>query len=1474
MFLSSSLSPVRSREKQVVLRSFEYFYVSVEGARKQKKKMNQKNASTSHLVDSCTDSSLFVSTAKYIQRDAGKVREEEKVHSTVLSSSTNTLPMNAPVVTTALVNVVNVIDKSKSNLNSRVNKSPSCGHEQATLGASPCALSLTVKQSHRVQESSSSVDKCHECLRQTKQSEPLKSYSFYTSNFKSLSSSSTPPSSSSSSSTASSRLSGALFSGEVELASDNVSSSSTSWRRWSNGPASMINLVRSFSTNDTPYQQQVFTAGASKCSHTKKRQSKSLPMSPESESNDHRVISEESSRDTASGCTETKSVGVDLKRSMVIAGSALRTIVQGLVNRGESITSTGNSSSIKNNTSSSSEVNVSTSSSTCSQVEDDSLPLTCSTRQASRLHCQVTRNRIDREYKFDERTETWYREREETSCTRKRQNVQQIKSTSKQVDVCSGNKNVTLHHILPKCSSTNNSNLCDNKVSSSSGTILPVTLHQVTQSYSVDDIDRLIQRSPVRDTKITRNETSEQMSTVKRSCETINCRQICSQGKLKKLINNKDKVHWSVIDAVTASCEQVMCDEETSTHDKQRIQLLNSNNQRDAQREESGRLNDHEWHSKQQQQQQLMYSSDCGDSTSQGYRHRHRRDHCDRHRRVNQLHLKKCNSNYEIASVLSAMQRDHAREDDDHADHHDECAWRMKKLPREETHQQRRRGARRSIDFGVSVSQYSFAIKEEEEEADEEKKKKKARDNLFDQGKLVNEQQRRHQIVDSCCSEGSTAAVVMSAGSKAPHGDSTQSGQIASVTSELTRGHEKVSEKSIPTKSTCIDRVTIHETETEGCDEEPHHQMLTSRISYPDDTFTFKCTANLSNICTNDSFIRTSCHSTCTGGTNDSSSDNSYQEATIDSSKSHSQYSESKKNKKLTKYISTETKRTNNTTRSATVHSFASFFSTLSSSAVALATSAAPSLLSSSSTRGESSSRFSSSSSSSSSFTSSVSSSSFSASLKSFTSRSLVNSVIAKCTGRFSSRKGRQEKAEEEEEEEEENLYEKSTVDTLNRRLLLGRSISESSMQSSTSHSRESDSIKFCSLCLESLPIQHFFTISSCKCSFCRECLSFYLKNLIRENSVHVPYITCPDADCPAGSKASKRKSESKLPSLISSISLETIKSTSGLKASLSFLQGKESKKSNEKHQASSSSNYLSFLETNASNLISSQEIVSLVDENTYKLYVKLKIEFEVRCDPSKTFCPMPNCDNICTVIRPAMTTAHSSEKYSSKNKSFNSIVSIASQDAPVITSIITAPETSDNCCNSNYSDVEMFPVYCEKCRVSFCFKCRSTYHPGTSCTSQSQDDLNKYLLAAANEQEGAEIKRCPRCSIWIERDDGCAQMMCRKCRFVFCWFCLTSLEDDFLLRHYDSGPCKNKLGHSRASVMWHRTQVLGIFAGFGVLLLLVAPLFLIAFPCIVCCSCCSKTRNCCKWIQEDDEFDEDDSHDDGPSFATFLPHE
>ncbi|KAJ6640971.1 putative E3 ubiquitin-protein ligase, partial [Pseudolycoriella hygida] len=91
------------------------------------------------------------------------------------------------------------------------------------------------------------------------------------------------------------------------------------------------------------------------------------------------------------------------------------------------------------------------------------------------------------------------------------------------------------------------------------------------------------------------------------------------------------------------------------------------------------------------------------------------------------------------------------------------------------------------------------------------------------------------------------------------------------------------------------------------------------------------------------------------------------------------------------------------------------------------------------------------------------------------------------------------------------------------------------------------------------------------------------------------------------------------------------------------------------------------------------------------------------------------------------------------------------------------------------------------------------TWHQTLSC------DENIRRLAAIGEDDTIGIpfdsdliKCCPMCSVPIEKDEGCAQMMCKRCKHVFCWYCLASLDDDFLLRHYDKGPCKNKLGHSQ----------------------------------------------------------------------------
>lgn len=209
--------------------------------------------------------------------------------------------------------------------------------------------------------------------------------------------------------------------------------------------------------------------------------------------------------------------------------------------------------------------------------------------------------------------------------------------------------------------------------------------------------------------------------------------------------------------------------------------------------------------------------------------------------------------------------------------------------------------------------------------------------------------------------------------------------------------------------------------------------------------------------------------------------------------------------------------------------------------------------------------------------------------------------------------------------------------------------------------------------------------------------------------------------------------------------------------------------------------------------IFESSEIEKLVETDVLELYLRCKLNRDVEMDPNQTWCPGPGCESICRVFPPLR-------------------------------------------------DCEASPVHCSKCKLTFCSSCKERWHAYQSC-DEFRRHFSEDELANLPGEECGLIKRCPRCHIPIERDEGCAQMMCKRCRHVFCWYCLASLDDDFLLRHYDKGPCKNKLGHSRASVVWHRTQVVGIFAGFGFLLLLASPLLLLAAPCLLCCRCSSCHR-------------------------------
>ncbi|XP_059879553.1 E3 ubiquitin-protein ligase RNF144B isoform X1 [Delphinus delphis] len=169
-------------------------------------------------------------------------------------------------------------------------------------------------------------------------------------------------------------------------------------------------------------------------------------------------------------------------------------------------------------------------------------------------------------------------------------------------------------------------------------------------------------------------------------------------------------------------------------------------------------------------------------------------------------------------------------------------------------------------------------------------------------------------------------------------------------------------------------------------------------------------------------------------------------------------------------------------------------------------------------------------------------------------------------------------------------------------------------------------------------------------------------------------------------------------------------------------------------------------------------EIACLVSVDQFQLYQRLKSEREVHLDPYRTWCPVADCQTVCPVA--------SSEP-----------------GQPVL-------------------------VECPSCHLKFCSCCKDAWHAEVSCRDSQPSVLPTEHGALFVTEAEAPIKQCPVCRVYIERNEGCAQMMCKNCKHTFCWYCLQNLDNDIFLRHYDKGPCRNKLGHSRASVMWNRTQV------------------------------------------------------------------
>ena len=82
----------------------------------------------------------------------------------------------------------------------------------------------------------------------------------------------------------------------------------------------------------------------------------------------------------------------------------------------------------------------------------------------------------------------------------------------------------------------------------------------------------------------------------------------------------------------------------------------------------------------------------------------------------------------------------------------------------------------------------------------------------------------------------------------------------------------------------------------------------------------------------------------------------------------------------------------------------------------------------------------------------------------------------------------------------------------------------------------------------------------------------------------------------------------------------------------------------------------------------------------------------------------------------------------------------------------------------------------CPACDVTACTSCHLEYHGEMPCEEYGKllenRESEKGFIEWIN-QDPSKRKLCPKCSIGIEKIEGCNKMMCASCKTIMCWVCM-----------------------------------------------------------------------------------------------------
>ena len=113
---------------------------------------------------------------------------------------------------------------------------------------------------------------------------------------------------------------------------------------------------------------------------------------------------------------------------------------------------------------------------------------------------------------------------------------------------------------------------------------------------------------------------------------------------------------------------------------------------------------------------------------------------------------------------------------------------------------------------------------------------------------------------------------------------------------------------------------------------------------------------------------------------------------------------------------------------------------------------------------------------------------------------------------------------------------------------------------------------------------------------------------------------------------------------------------------------------------------------------------------------------------------------------------------------------------------------TTANCKQVYRRQTDKAMLQCPSCFSEICPACDEEAHEGMSCQERRQHKDPEEQQRLLNELAASGgWKKCPQCSVWIEKTEGCNHMECQSCHTHFCWTCMGVFSRDEIYHHMNS---------------------------------------------------------------------------------------